>query len=135
MEAFGYTCYYQKNRKKKTVNYATFSLNALVHCKTFFSLQHNQHTDLGVEFISRCCLTFSKDLDTCSRISRSQMFFKTGVLSMFKIFKRKHLGWSHFSIKLQAFRPEMRLQHRSFNVKLAKFIRTLFFQNTSGGCF
>ena len=36
--------------------------------------------------------------------SRSQMFFKIGVFKNFKIFTGKHLCWSLFLLKLQAFR-------------------------------
>ena len=36
------------------------------------------------------------------RCSRSQMFFKTGVLKNFANFTGKHLGWSLFLLKLQA---------------------------------
>ena len=36
------------------------------------------------------------------RSSRSQMFFKIGVLKNFAIFAEKHLCWSLFLIKLQA---------------------------------
>ena len=36
--------------------------------------------------------------------SQSQMFFKIGVLVTFEIFSEKHLCFSLFSIKLQAFR-------------------------------
>ena len=38
------------------------------------------------------------------RSSRSQMFFKIGVLKIFSIFTGKHLCWSLFLIKLQALR-------------------------------
>ena len=41
--------------------------------------------------------------------------------------KNKHLCWSNFIKK--------RLQHRCFPVEYPKFLRTLFLQNTSGGCF
>ena len=48
----------------------------------------------------------------------------------------KHLCWSLFFIKLQACNfIKKRLQHRCFPVKSAKFFKTLFLQNTSGGCF
>ena len=36
-----------------------------------------------------------------SRSSRSQMFFKIGLLQNFSNFTGKHLGWSLFLIKLQ----------------------------------
>ena len=39
------------------------------------------------------------------RSSLWQMFFKIGVLKYFVIFTRKHLCWSLFLIKLQAWRP------------------------------
>ena len=38
------------------------------------------------------------------RSSRSQMFFKIGVLKNFAIFRRKHLCWSLFLIKMQTWR-------------------------------
>ena len=37
--------------------------------------------------------------------SRSQMFFKGGVLKTYAIFTGKYLHWSHFLIKFQSFRP------------------------------
>ena len=53
------------------------------------------------------------------RSSRSQMFFKIDVLKNFAIFTGKHLCWSLFLIKLQAF--------KCFPVNIAKFLRSSFF--------
>ena len=68
------------------------------------------------------------------RSSRSQMFFKIGVLKNLAIFTRKYLSWSLFLIKLQAKRPafllKKRHQHRYFSVNIAKLLRTVFLQNT-----
>ena len=76
------------------------------------------------------------------RSSRSLMFFKIGVkkfnrfkiglkLQNIAIFIGKHLCWSLFLIRLQAFQDcnfiKMRLQHRCFPVNIAKFLRTTFF--------
>ena len=59
-----------------------------------------------------------------------QILFKTGVLKNFAIFTGKHLCWSRFLIKFQYWRPaflfKKRLQHRSFYVNIAKFLRTAF---------
>ena len=64
------------------------------------------------------------------RSSRSQIFFKIGVLKKFTIFTGKLLCWSLFLMKLQAFMPatllKKRLQHRRFPVNIAKFLRTAF---------
>ena len=55
------------------------------------------------------------------RSSRSQMFFKTGVLTPAP-------GLSLFLLKLQACNfIKKRLQHRGFPVKFAKFLTTAFF--------
>ena len=51
--------------------------------------------------------------------SRSQMIFKMGVFKKFAILTGKHLCWSLFLIKLQAF--------RFFPVNIAKLIRPKFF--------
>ena len=48
---------------------------------------------------------YPSSLSTVIRNSRSQMFFKIGALKNLAIFARKHQCWSHFLIKLQAFRP------------------------------
>ena len=69
------------------------------------------------------------------RDSRSQIFYKIGVLKSFKIFIGKLLCWSLFLIKMPLFNKglkvcnfiEKRLQHRFFPVKFAKFLRTPFF--------
>ena len=68
-----------------------------------------------------------------NRSSLSQMFFKIGVLKNFANFIGKHQCWSIFLIKLQAWRPATLLK-RDSNTG-AKFLRTLFLQNTSDGCF
>ena len=61
---------------------------------------------------------------------QKQMFFKMGILKNLANFTGKHLCWSLFLIKLQAFQAcnfiKKRLQHRCFPMKFAKFIRTPF---------
>ena len=56
----------------------------------------------------------SKDWELKFRSSRSQMFFKIGVLKNFAIVTGKHISWSLFLIKLQGFRPATFLE-REFN--------------------
>ena len=61
--------------------------------------------------------------------SRSQMLFGVGILKNFANFTGKHLCWSPFLIKLQAWNfIKKRLQHRCFPAKFAKFLRTAFFK-------
>ena len=62
------------------------------------------------------------------------MFFKTGVLKNFVTLTEKYLCWSLFLIKLTPKTPK-KLQHRCLLVNIAKFLRTPFLCNTSGGCF
>ena len=52
------------------------------------------------------------------RSSRSQMFFKIGVTKNFAMFTGKHLCWSLFLIKMQAF--------RCFPVYIAKLLKAAF---------
>ena len=47
------------------------------------------------------------------RSSHLQMFFKIGILKNFAIFPGKHLCWSLFLIKLQAWRPAPSLKRDS----------------------
>ena len=56
--------------------------------------------------------------------SRSQMFFKTGVLKNFAIFTEKILYWSLFLIKLLDWRPAFLLKKRlpRFPVNIGKFL-------------
>ena len=66
--------------------------------------------------------------------NRSQMFLKIGVLKNFANFTRKHLDWSIFLIKLQAWNPGTLLKEdfdtsKCFPVKFAKFLRALFLKN------
>ena len=65
----------------------------------------------------------------------SQMLLKIGVLKSLAVFTGKHQHWSLFMIKLQTLSSAKRLQHSCFPVNIAKFLRTPFWQNTSGGCF
>ena len=60
------------------------------------------------------------------------MFFRIGVLKNIAIFTGKHLCWS---LLLKKSILKKRLQHRSFPVNIAKFLRTPFLQNTSGWLF
>ena len=60
--------------------------------------------------------SFDLNFFTCSEIfrsSRTQIFFKIGVLRNFTIFTGKHLCWS--------------LEQGSFPVNIAKLLRTVFF--------
>ena len=59
---------------------------------------------------------------------------KKGVLRNFTQFTGKHLYQSVASLR-PATLLKKRLWHRCFPVNFAKFLRTPFFQNTSGGCF
>ena len=63
--------------------------------------------------------------------SRSQMFFKAGVLKNFANFTGNHLNWSLFLTKLQTFRPATLLKGNSstgiFLRKLQNFKKQLFF--------
>ena len=61
------------------------------------------------------------------------MFCKIAVLKNFADFTGKYLCWSIFPIKLQASCNfiETILQRRCFPVKFARFLGTLFFNNTT----
>ena len=77
-----------------------------------------------ISLVENQCLPF--------RSSRSQMFFKVGVLKSYAIFTGKHLRWSLFLIKFKSFRPawnfiKKKLEHRYFPVNIAKILRTAFF--------
>ena len=56
------------------------------------------------------------------------MFFKIGVLKNFAIFTEKHLRWSLFLRKLQAFRGLAR-QLMCFSVNIEKCLRALILKN------
>ena len=66
---------------------------------------------------SKCCSSLL--LKTRFRSSRSQMFFKIGVLKSFPIFTGKHLCWKDFIKKRSC-----------FPMNIAKFLRTAFFYKT-----
>ena len=76
-----------------------------------------------------------------SRSSRSQIFFKLGVLKNLEIFTGKYLCWNLSLFNeiagLKAYNfIKKRLQHRCFPVNIAKFVRTYFIEHhTSGDCF
>ena len=62
-----------------------------------------------------------------NRRSRSEMFFKIGVLKNFAIFTEKYLCWSLFLIKFQVCNfVKKRLQHKCFPVNIAKIWRIAF---------
>ena len=64
----------------------------------------------------------------CHGNSRSQMFFKIGVFMNFSIFTGKHLCWSLFLIKLQAFKKETPAQ--VFSCEYCEIFKNTFFNRT-----
>ena len=67
------------------------------------------------------------------RSSHQRCSIKKAVLKSFTIFTRKQLSWSLFLTKLQVFRArtllKIKLQHRSFPVNIANFLRTAILKN------
>ena len=72
------------------------------------------------------------------RSSHGRCSVKKGVPRNFAKFIWKHLCQSLFLNKVAGIWPatlfKKRLWHRCFHVNFVKFLRTLFLQNTSGGC-
>ena len=68
-----------------------------------------------------------------NRSSHRRCFVKNVALKNFANFTGRHLCWSLFLIKLQAFRPatliKKRIEHRCFPVKFTKFLRTAILNN------
>ena len=59
-----------------------------------------------------------------------EVFYKKAVLQTFAIFAGKHLRWSPWLVKLQAWACNFikkRLQHRCFPVNIAEFLRIAIF--------
>ena len=76
-------------------------------------------------------MDFYEEDDDIIRSSRSQMFFKIGVLKNSAILTGKRLCWSLFLIKVQASGSYTGV----FLWIMWIFWEHLFLQNTSGGCF
>ena len=101
--------------------------------KPFASIQLNKNfwfTELKLHGFHQVKITYvlfqrkrhsSAVVHSCSS-SRSQMFFKIGVLKIFAIFTGKHLRYSLFLIKFK----DLKETSRCFNVNIAKFLRTAF---------
>ena len=74
-----------------------------------------------------------------NRSSHRRCSIKRGILRNFAKFIGKHPCPSLFFNKVGGLRPatlwKKRLGHRRFPVNFAKFLRTAFLLNTSGGCF
>ena len=78
---------------------------------------------------------FPKNLHNICLVVKEQQVANVLQKSIFKnfaIFTGKHLRQSLILIRLQALRN--RLQHSCSPVNIKKFLRTVFLQNTSGGC-
>ena len=71
-----------------------------------------------------------------SRSSHQRCFVRKGILRNFEKLTGKHMCQSLFFNKVAGLRAatllKKRLWHRCFSVNFAKFLRTPFFQNTSG---
>ena len=75
-------------------------------------------------------MEFREEDDDIIRSSRSQMLFKIGILKNFAIFTGKHLCWSFFLIKLQAFRPEKETPTQVFSCEYCEIFKNTFFYRT-----
>ena len=81
------------------------------------------------------------DTEAVGRNHQEVLRKKKKMLKIFAKFTEKQLRQSLFFNKAAGMRPEAcnfikkRLWRRCFPVNFAKFIRTPFLQNTSGGCF
>ena len=108
----------------------TFCINEFSH-RLFFSTIH-----YFAEYLPAASLSFNYLI---FRSSRPYVFCKNGVLRNFAKFTGKHLCQSLYFNKVAGLRPatllKKRLWHRCFPVNFVKFLRNLFLQNTSGGCF
>ena len=89
------------------------------------------------------CKTKSKSNEITKRLpdvrsSRPEVFCKKGVLRSFAKPAGIHLCQSFFFNRVAGLRPptllKNRLWHRCFPVNCAKFLRTPFLHNASGGC-
>ena len=80
-----------------------------------------------------------KTLSLNFKSSHLQMFFKIGVLKNFAIFAGKHLCWSCFLMKLQAWRSAILFKRDSntgvFLWILQNFQEQLFWRASTNGCF
>ena len=85
-------------------------------------------------FVARTKFVISKFELSNFRSSRLQVFFKIRVLKNFAYFTGKHMCRNLF-LKKVAGRLKKGLQHGSFPVIFAKFLKKRFLENTSGGCF
>ena len=107
-----------KKRTKKPPNKDTF-------VQWVWPITHHSLTFFFLLFLLFYIFYFPPALDF--RSSRSQIVFKIGVLKNFAVFTGTHLCWILFLIKFQAW--------RYFPLNIAKFVKTVFLQNTSCGCF
>ena len=121
-------------------NHSTCLTAPKTFCFDFKSL--NQHfksllfisfTSFGLELV---CNKVSQDLASKSKRRYQRCFMKKGVFRNLPKFTGKHLCQSLFFNKVAGLRPAIifkkRLWHRCFPVNFVNFLRTPFFQNTSG---
>ena len=87
----------------------------------------------------KCKLTkaySSRKIWTGFRSSRSQIFFKIGVLQVFANSTGKHLCWRHFSRKLQSWKLYLQeISTQVFSCEIWKIFKNTIFYNISSGCF
>ena len=119
-----------KKKKKKKKSFTKYF--GLLHYHVAIFCFSNENT-LASENIIKKLMTIFNDFfeetknlsNSCQlkieRNSRSQMFFKIGVLGVLDLKACKFI--------------KKRLQHRCFAVKFANFFRKPFLLNTSSGCF
>ena len=99
--------------------------------------RRNKSINRGYVLIDGAC---ALNIDVVFRSSRQRCSMKKKVISRnFIKFTEKHLCQSLFINKVADLSPgillKKRLWNRCFPMNFAKFLRTLFLWNTSGGCF
>ena len=111
-----------------------------IHCN-FFCQEYKFTYLLTDQFIALFIVSLLKIKYYFSshRSSHQRCSIKKGVLRNVAKFTGKHLCQGLFSNKVAGLRPvtllKERLWHRCFPVNFAKFLRTPFLRNTSGGYF
>ena len=123
---------------------ALSAINTMFSCKKIFTSAKSQKEPPQVFCLKRPATLLEKGSNIAkvyknTRSSHLRCSVIKGVFIIFAIFTGKHLCQSLFLNIVAGLRSatllRKRLWHRFFPVNFAKFIRTPFLQNTSGGCF
>ena len=100
--------------------------NFIIISKLFWNYLRTSANDCFYNFVITLMIIFTFITFTTIRSSRSQMFYKIGVLKNVANLTGKHLCWSTFFNKVADLNPEKKTPTQAFFCEICKILKNIF---------